>query len=107
MKINLHSDLTEDVLALTQEYGYAPAEIISVGIAFATVLLKERRLGNQVVVVTPQGHRVAEFQEVEPKAIFEMAKEYVGSICPEMPGAPASLLVARLEHERDLGHRRK
>jgi hypothetical protein len=69
--------------------------------------LKERRLGNQVVVVTPQGHRVAEFQEVEPKAIYELAKEYVGSICPEMPGAPASLLVAKLEHERDLGHRRK
>jgi hypothetical protein len=107
MKINLQSDLTEDVLALTQEYGYAPAEIISVGIALATVLLKERRLGNQVVVVTPRGDRVAEFQEVEPRAIYETAKEYVRSICPELSGASASLLVAKLEHERDLGHRRK
>jgi hypothetical protein len=107
MKIKLRSDLAEDVLALTQEYGYTPAEIISVGIALATVLLKERRLGNRVVIVAPGGERLAEFQEVEPKAIYEMAKEYIRSICPEMAGAPATLLVAKLEHERDLGHRCK
>jgi hypothetical protein len=107
MKINLQPDLTEDVLALTQEYGYAPSEIISVGIALATVLLKERRLGNQVVVVTPRGDRVAEFQEVEPRAIYETARDYVRSICPELPGAPPTLLVAKLEHERDLGHSNK
>jgi hypothetical protein len=101
MKINLHSDLVEDVLALTNQYGYTPGEIISIGIALATVLLREKRLGNQVVVVDPEGSKVGEFHEVEPKAIQEMAREYIQSICPEMSEAPVNLLVARLEHERD------
>jgi hypothetical protein len=105
MKINLHSDLVEDVLALTNQYGYTPGEIISIGIALATVLLREKRLGNQVVVVDTEGRRVGEFHEVEPKAIQEMAKEYIQSICPEMAEAPVNLLVARLEHERDLERR--
>jgi hypothetical protein len=105
MKINLHSDLVEDVLALTNQYGYTPGEIISIGIALATVLLREKRLGNQVVVVDPEGRRVGEFHEVEPKAIHEMAKEYIQSICPEMKEAPANLLVARLERERDMERR--
>jgi hypothetical protein len=42
---------------------------------------------------------------VEPKAIHEMAKEYIQSICPEMTEAPANLLVARLEQERDMERR--
>jgi hypothetical protein len=105
MKINLHSDLVEDVLALTNQYGYTPGEIISIGIALATVLLREKRLGNQVVVVDAEGRRVGEFHEVEPKAVHEMAKEYIQSICPEMAEAPANLLVARLEHERDMERR--
>jgi hypothetical protein len=102
MKISLHSDLVDDVLGLTNQYGYTPGEIISIGIALATVLLREKRLGNQVVVVDPDGRRVGEFHEVEPKAIHEMAREYIQSICPEMAEAPANLLVARLEHERDM-----
>jgi hypothetical protein len=102
MKINLHSDLVDDVLGLTNQYGYAPGEIISIGIALATVLLREKRLGNQVVVVDSEGRKVGEFHEVEPKAIHEMAREYIQSICPEMAEAPANLLVARLEHERDM-----
>jgi hypothetical protein len=102
MKINLHSDLVDDVLGLTNQYGYTPGEIISIGIALATVLLREKRLGNQVVVVDPEGRKVGEFHEVEPKAIHEMAREYIQSICPEMAEAPANLLVARLEHERDM-----
>jgi hypothetical protein len=102
MKIKLQSDLTEQVLALTNEYGYTPSEIISIGIALANVLLQERRLGNQVVVVDPDGDRVGEFQEIEPKAVQAMVKEYVESICPEMLEASAALLVARLERERDL-----
>ncbi len=105
MKINLHTDLVEDVLALTNQYGYTPGEIISIGIALATVLLREKRLGNQVVVVDPQGGKVGEFHEVEPKAIHEMAKEYIQSICPEMAEAPANLLVARLEQQRDMERR--
>jgi hypothetical protein len=105
MRINLHSDLVEDVLGLTNQYGYTPGEIISIGIALATVLLREKRLGNQVVVVDAEGHRVGEFHEVEPKAIHEMAREYIQSICPEMGEAPANLLVARLEHERDMEER--
>jgi hypothetical protein len=102
MKINLHSDLVDDVLGLTNQYGYTPGEIISIGIALATVLLREKRLGNQVVVVDPEGRKVGEFHEVEPKAIHEMARDYIQSICPEMAEAPANLLVARLEHERDM-----
>jgi hypothetical protein len=102
MKIRLDSDLTEKVLSLTNEYSYTPDEIISIGIALASVLLKERRLGNRVVVVDPQGDMVAEFKEVEPKAIHEIAKEYVRSICPEAVEISAANLVARLERERDL-----
>jgi hypothetical protein len=101
MNIKLNPELTEKVLALTNEHGYAPDEIISIGIALATVLLKERRLGNRVVVVDPNGHTVGEFREVEPKAIHEMAKEYVQSVCPGGAEASAALLVARLERERD------
>jgi hypothetical protein len=101
MYLKLQPNLSEDVLALTNEYGYTPGEIISIGIALATVLLKERREGNRVVVVAPEGERLAEFQEVEPKAIYELAKEYVQSICPEMAEASPTVLVAKLEQERD------
>jgi hypothetical protein len=93
------------VLSLTNEYSYTPDEIISIGIALATVLLKERRMGNQVFVVAPHGDTVAEFKEVAPKAIHEIAKEYVRSICPEMAETSATLLVAKLERERDLEER--
>jgi hypothetical protein len=102
MKIRLDSDLTEKVLSLTNEYSYTPDEIISIGIALASVLLKERRLGNHVIVIDPQGDTVGEFKEVEPKAIHEIAKEYVRSICPEALEISAANLVARLERERDL-----
>jgi hypothetical protein len=107
MKIKLDSDLTGKMLSLTNEYGYAPEEIISMGIALATVLLQERRLGNRVVVVSPDGDTVAEFKEVEPKAVHEIAKHYVRSICPEAAETSPALLVARLERERDLEERRR
>ena len=107
MKIKLTSDLTEQVLYLTHEYGYAPDEILSMGITLAAVLLEERRLGNSVLVVAPNGDTVAEFKEVEPKAVHEIAKEYVRSICPEATEISASLLVARLERERDLEERQR
>ena len=101
MKIKLHSNLTEKVLALTHGHGYAPDEIISIGIALATVLLDERRLGNQVVVVDPNGEQVAEFKEVEPRAVHEVVEKYVGSIYAGMADDSVALLVARLERERD------
>ena len=107
MKIKLTSDLTENVLSLTNAYGYAPEEIISIGIALATVLLDERRLGNHVLVVAPDGDTMAEFKAVEPKAIHEIAKEYVRSICPEAAETSAALLVARLERERDSEERQR
>jgi hypothetical protein len=105
MKIRLNPNLTEQVLALTNEYHYSPDEVISMGIALASVLLQEKALGNKVVVVAPNGNRVAEFKEVEPKAIHDMVKGYVQSICPEMAEASASLLVAKLERERDFERR--
>jgi hypothetical protein len=105
MKIKFDSGLTEKVLSLTNEYGYSPDEIISIGVALATVLLREKRLGNKVVVVAPHGDTVAEFKEVEPRAIHELAKEYIRSICPEMTETSATLVVARLERERDLEQR--
>jgi hypothetical protein len=101
MKIKLHSDLTEKVLALTHEHGYAPDEVISIGIALATVLLEERRLGNRIVVVDSNGNQQAEFREVEPKAIHEMVHRYEESLWPELSEGSAALLVARLERERD------
>jgi hypothetical protein len=105
MIIKLDSGLTENVVSMTNEYGYAPDEIISIGIALATVVLRERRLGNQVAIVTPHGETVGEFKEVEPRVIHEIAKEYVRSICPEMTETSAAMLVARLERERDLEQR--
>jgi hypothetical protein len=106
MKIRLNANLTERVLALMNDYHYSPDEIISMGIALAGVLLQEKTLGNQVVVIAPNGDRIAEFKEVEPRAIHEMAKEYIQSICPGMAEAPPTLLVARLERERDFERRR-
>jgi hypothetical protein len=105
MKIKLHPDLTEKVLTLTREYSYAPEEIISIGIALASVLLRERKLGNQVVVVAPNGDRVAEFTEIEPKVISEMVERYVESVYAGIAEESAALLVARLERERDAERR--
>jgi hypothetical protein len=105
MKLKLQPNLTNDVLALTKEHGYAPDEIIGIGIALATVLLRERRLGNRVVVIAPNGETVSEFLEVEPKAIYKMVKEYVQSISSGVGYTSAALLVARLERERDLEER--
>jgi hypothetical protein len=102
MKIKLNAHLTEQVLALTNDYHYSPDELISMGIALASVLLQEKALGNQVVVVAPNGHTVAEFKEVEPRAIRDVAKEYIQSVCPGMSQGPATLLVAKLERERDI-----
>jgi hypothetical protein len=107
MKINLPSDLSEEVLALTEEFGYAPGEIIGIGIALATVLLKEKREGNQVVIVDPEGVLRAEFLEPEPQAIRDTAREYLRSVCPEITDTSAALMVARLELERDLEARRR
>jgi hypothetical protein len=105
MKIKLNAHLTEQVLALTNDYHYSPDELISMGIALAGVLLQEKALGNQVVVIAPNGSKIAEFKEVEPRAIHDMAKEYVQSVCPGMTQAPATLLVAKLERERDIERR--
>jgi hypothetical protein len=105
MKIRLNSNLTEQVLAITNDYHYSPDEVISMGIALASVLLQEKALGNQVVVVAPNGNRVAEFKEVEPKAIHDIAKGYIQSICPDLAEAPATLVVAKLERERDFKRR--
>jgi hypothetical protein len=105
MKIRLNPHLTEQVLALTNDYHYSPDEVISMGIALASVLLQEKALGNQVIVVAPNGHTVAEFKEVEPRAIHDVAKEYIQSVCPGMSQAPATLLVAKLERERDMERR--
>ena len=80
MKLNLSRDLTEKVLSLTHEYSYTPEEVISIGIAFTKVLLKERALGNQVVIVAPDGDQVAEFTEVPPQAIDAIAEKYIESI---------------------------
>jgi hypothetical protein len=105
MKIRLNSNLTEQVLALTNDYHYSPDELISMGIALASVLLQEKSLGNQVLVVAPNGNKVAEFKELEPRAIHDTAKEYIQSICPDMPEASATLVVAKLERERDFERR--
>ena len=105
MKLKLEPDLAADVLALTNEYGYVPDEIISIGIALATVLLKERAAGNRVVVITPSGELASEFREVEPKAIYHLVKSYVESVSLGTE-ASAAQLVARLESERDLEDQR-
>ena len=88
MKLNLSRDLTEKVLSLTREYSYTPEEVISIGIAFTNVLLKERALGNQVVIVAPDGDQVAEFTEVAPQAVDSIAKKYIESVYDGITAAP-------------------
>jgi hypothetical protein len=80
MKLNLSPDLAEKVLSLTREYSYTPEEVISIGIALTNVLLKERALGNQVVIVAPDGDQVAEFTEVPPQAMDSIAEKYIKSV---------------------------
>ena len=101
MKLNLSRDLTEKVLSLTREYSYAPEEVISIGIALTSVLLKERALGNRVVVVAPDGDQVAEFTEIAPRALDSIAEKYIESVYDGITGESAAVLVARLERARD------
>jgi hypothetical protein len=101
MKLNLSSDLAEKVLSLTREYSYAPEEVISIGIALTSVLLKERALGNQVVIVGPDGDQVAEFTEIAPQALDSIAEKYIESVSNGITEESAADLVARLERARD------
>jgi hypothetical protein len=101
MKLNLSRDLTEKVLSLTREYSYAPEEVISMGIALTSVLLKERALGNRVVVVAPAGDQVAEFTEIAPRVLNSIAEKYIESVYDGITGESVAVLVARLERARD------
>ena len=101
MKLNLSRDLAEKVLSLTREYSYAPEEVISIGIAFTSVLLKERGLGNQVVIVDPNGDQVAEFTEIPPQALGSIAEKYIESVYDGITEESVAALVARLERARD------
>jgi hypothetical protein len=101
MKLNLSRDLAEKVLSLTRDYSYAPEEVISIGIALTTVLLKERGLGNQVVIVDPNGDQVAEFKEIAPQALGSIAEKYIESVYDGITEESAADLVARLERARD------
>jgi hypothetical protein len=101
MKVNLSSDLAENVLALTREYSYTPEEVISIGIALTRVLLKERGIGNQVAIVDPNGDRVAEFTEIAPQALDSIVERYIESVDDGIAEESAALLVARLERARD------
>jgi hypothetical protein len=101
MKLNLSSDLAEKVLSLTREYSYAPEEVISIGIALTSVLLKERGLGNQIVIVDSNGDQVAEFTEIPPQALDSITEKYIESIYDGVTEESAAVLVARLERERD------
>ena len=89
------------MLSLTREYSYAPEEVISIGIAFTSVLLKERALGNQVVIVGPNGDQVAEFTEIAPQALDSIAEKYIESVYDGITEKSAAALVARLERARD------
>jgi hypothetical protein len=101
MKLNLSRDLAEKVLSLTREYSYAPEEVISIGIALTSVLLKERALGNQVIIVAPDGDQVAEFTEITPQALDSIAEKYIESVYDGITEESAAVLVAKLERARD------
>jgi hypothetical protein len=101
MKLNLSRDLAEKVLSLTREYSYAPEEVISIGIALTSVLLKEKGLGNQVVIVDPNGDQVAEFTEIGPQALDSIAEKYIESVYDGITEESAAVLVARLESARE------
>jgi hypothetical protein len=80
MKVDISNDLTEKVLALTRDYSYTPEEVISIGIALTSVVLKERGAGNQVMVISPNGDHLAEFTEIAPQALDAIVEKYVESI---------------------------
>ena len=101
MKLNLSRDLADKVLSLTREYSYAPEEVISMGIALTSVLLKERALGNRVVVVAPAGDQVAEFTEIASRVLDSIAEKYIESVFDGITEESAADLVARLERARD------
>jgi hypothetical protein len=101
MKLNLSRDLAEKVLSLTSQYSYAPEEVISIGIALTSVLLKERGLGNQIVIVDSNGDQVAEFTEIAPQALGSIAEKYIESVYDGITEESAAVLVARLERARD------
>lgn len=101
MNIKLLPDLEADVHTLTSNYGYSPGEIVSIGVAMATVLLREKQLGNRVVVVDADNCEVAEFKEIEPQAVREVAERYIRSLYAGFAEVPTALLLARLERERD------
>ena len=101
MKLNLSRDLAEKVLSLTRDYSYAPEEVISIGIALTSVLLKERALGNQVVIVAPDGDQGAEFTEIAPHAPASISEKYIESVYDGITEESAAALVARLERARD------
>jgi len=101
MKLNLSRDLAEKVLSLTREYSYAPEEVISIGIALTSVLLKERSLGNQVIIGAPDGDQVAEFTEIAPHALDSIAEKYIESVYDGITEESAAVLVAKLERARD------
>ena len=101
MKLKLSRDLAEKVLSLTREYSYAPEEVISIGIALTSVLLEQRGLGNQVVIVDPNGDQVAEFTEIAPQALSSIAEKYIESLYDGITDESAATLVARLEKVRD------
>ena len=83
MNIKLLPEVEALVTTLTSEHAYTPDEIISIGLTLATVLLREKGLGNRVVVVDVNDLEVAEFKEPEPRAIREVAERYISSLFPE------------------------
>jgi hypothetical protein len=101
MKVNIDNDLAEKMLALTREYRYTPEEVISIGIALTTVLLKERGAGNQVVIIDPNGDQVAEFTEIAPQALDAIVENYIESVSDGIADESAAALVVRLERARD------
>jgi hypothetical protein len=101
MKVDISNDLTEKVLALTRDYSYTPEEVISIGIALTSVLLKQHGAGNQLVVIGPNGDQLGEFTEIAPRALDSIVEKYVESVDDGIAEGSAAALVARLEKARD------
>ena len=103
MQIRLVPPLDEKVLELAHKYDYAPAEVLSMGVALAKALLeaKDQDKDNRVIVVAPNGEELAEFKVPEPRIIRSTAQKYVNSVSSGERVISVSELVKKLERERD------
>lgn len=80
MNIKLLPNLEADVIALVEEYGYEPSELISVGLGYVGLFLKERAKGNSMVVLSDSGRILIDFKMPPAENIDKIAKALLATV---------------------------